>query len=205
MLYDLTFVVDILFVCIYVLAVAMFVISIGRGKKREPRAVNAPTHEEREALDVGSHVESAQAATGAAYAHVAADDMKTGHASSAKGEGSRGADAPAPAKKARSRSSASRRDDARRKGSTGIAASVDETNLDDVIESSLEERLSALSLVEPLSPRETEVASLMLRGNTVPAIARKLFISENTVRGHTKAIYRKLNVHSKQELIDLIG
>ena len=59
--------------------------------------------------------------------------------------------------------------------------------------------------MEPLSPRETEVASLMLRGNTVPAIARKLFISENTVRGHTKAIYRKLNVHSKQELIDLIG
>ena len=205
MLYDLTFVVDILFVCIYVLAVAMFVISIGRGKKREPRAVSSSAHEEREALDVGSHIESAQAATGAAYAHVAADDMKTEHASSAKGEGSRGADAPAPEKKARSRSSVSRKGDVRRKGAAGLAASADETNLDDVIESNLEERLSALNLVEPLSPRETEVASLMLRGNTVPAIARKLFISENTVRGHTKAIYRKLNVHSKQELIDLIG
>lgn len=74
-----------------------------------------------------------------------------------------------------------------------------------MFESNLAERLAALNLVEPLSPRETEVVSLMLRGNTVPAIARKLFISENTVRGHTKAIYRKLNVHSKQELIDLLG
>ena len=70
---------------------------------------------------------------------------------------------------------------------------------------SLEKRLAELELVEQLSQREREVTELLLHGNTVPAIARKLFISENTVRGHTKNIYRKLGIHSKQELIDLLG
>ena len=70
---------------------------------------------------------------------------------------------------------------------------------------SLEERLSSLSLIDPLSARECEVTDLMRHGNTVAAIARRLYISENTVRGHTKSIYRKLGIHSKQELIDLLN
>ena len=70
---------------------------------------------------------------------------------------------------------------------------------------SLEERLSSLNLIDPLSARECEVADLMRHGNTVAAIARRLYISENTVRGHTKSIYRKLGIHSKQELIDLLN
>lgn len=45
----------------------------------------------------------------------------------------------------------------------------------------------------------------MRHGNTVAVIARRLYISENTVRGHTKSIYRKLGIHSKQELIDLLN
>lgn len=70
---------------------------------------------------------------------------------------------------------------------------------------SLEERLSSLGLADPLSAREYEVADLMRHGNTVAVIARRLYISENTVRGHTKSIYRKLGIHSKQELIDLLN
>lgn len=69
----------------------------------------------------------------------------------------------------------------------------------------LEELLSSLDLIDPLSARECEVADLMRHGNTVAAIARRLYISENTVRGHTKSIYRKLGIHSKQELIDLLN
>lgn len=64
-------------------------------------------------------------------------------------------------------------------------------------------RVDALGLVEPFSKREREVVSLVLRGNNVPAIARKLYISENTVRDHMKSIYRKAGIHSRQELIDL--
>jgi DNA-binding CsgD family transcriptional regulator len=69
----------------------------------------------------------------------------------------------------------------------------------------LEDRIAAIEHAEPLSARELEVLDLILRGNTVAAVSRKLFISENTVRGHTKHIYRKLSVHSKQELIDLLN
>ncbi len=58
-------------------------------------------------------------------------------------------------------------------------------------------------LIKPFSPREREVVALVLRGNNVPAIARKLYISENTARDHMKSIYRKADVHSRQELIDL--
>lgn len=54
-----------------------------------------------------------------------------------------------------------------------------------------------------LSPRETEVAELLMKGHSVSAISNKLFISENTTRGHAKSIYKKLDVHSRQELVDL--
>lgn len=58
------------------------------------------------------------------------------------------------------------------------------------------------ALAAELSAREVEVVDLLLKGNTIAAISRKLFISENTTRGHMKRIYRKFNVHSRQELID---
>ena len=55
-----------------------------------------------------------------------------------------------------------------------------------------------------LSAREQEVVELLLKGNTIAAISRKLYISENTTRGHMKRIYRKFDVHSRQELVDLL-
>lgn len=55
-----------------------------------------------------------------------------------------------------------------------------------------------------LSRREEEVALLLARGHTRASIAKKLFVSENTVRAHVKNIYAKLGIHSKQQLIDLI-
>lgn len=67
----------------------------------------------------------------------------------------------------------------------------------------LDARIDALGLADPFSKREREVVALVLRGNNVPAIARKLYISENTTRDHMKSIYRKAAVHSRQELIDL--
>jgi len=66
-------------------------------------------------------------------------------------------------------------------------------------------RLQSMGEPDTLSPREAEIALLLLKGNTVPAISRKLFISENTIRGHTKSIYRKLDIHSRQELVDLFS
>ena len=52
-----------------------------------------------------------------------------------------------------------------------------------------------------LTTREAEVADLLARGETVARIAAALFISENTVRMHSKHIYTKLDVHKKQQLL----
>lgn len=55
-----------------------------------------------------------------------------------------------------------------------------------------------------LSARETEVMESIARGNSVVKIAEELVVSENTIRTHSKRIYTKLDVHKKQELLDLI-
>ena len=56
-----------------------------------------------------------------------------------------------------------------------------------------------------LSSRETEVMELIARGKPMASIAEELFISENTVRTHCKHIYSKLDIHSRQELGDLVS
>ena len=55
-----------------------------------------------------------------------------------------------------------------------------------------------------LSARETEVAELIARGNSVARIAEMLVVSENTIRTHSKRIYTKLDIHKRQELIELV-
>ena len=62
----------------------------------------------------------------------------------------------------------------------------------------------AIRLAFRLSDRETEVMEHIARGDTVARIAEKLGVSENTVRTHTKRVYTKLGIHSKQELGDLV-
>lgn len=55
-----------------------------------------------------------------------------------------------------------------------------------------------------LSPREQEVLVLLAQGFSAPFIADKLFISNGTVKTHTKRIYQKLGVSKRDELIDLL-
>ena len=45
---------------------------------------------------------------------------------------------------------------------------------------------------------------LIARGNSMATIADCLVISENTVRTHAKHIYTKLNIHKRQELLDML-
>ena len=53
-----------------------------------------------------------------------------------------------------------------------------------------------------LSPRESEVLRHLLEGYRVNTIARKLFISQHTVRNHLKKIFAKLEVRSQTELME---
>jgi DNA-binding CsgD family transcriptional regulator len=51
-----------------------------------------------------------------------------------------------------------------------------------------------------LSDREAQVVRLLLTGHRVAWIARRLFISQSTVRNHLSTVFRKLRVDSQQEL-----
>jgi DNA-binding CsgD family transcriptional regulator len=55
--------------------------------------------------------------------------------------------------------------------------------------------------IDALSRREREVALLAARGQTAPEIAERLFLSKRTVESHLAAVYVKLGVESKTELI----
>jgi DNA-binding NarL/FixJ family response regulator len=53
----------------------------------------------------------------------------------------------------------------------------------------------------PLTPRERAVLTLLSRGRTYGATAAELGVSVNTVRNYVRAIYEKLQVHSKSEAV----
>lgn len=74
-----------------------------------------------------------------------------------------------------------------------------------VITDRLSKQCLALKRDYGLSARETEVCELIARGRSVAAIAEELFVSENTVRTHSKHIYTKLDIHSRQELGELLS
>jgi LuxR family maltose regulon positive regulatory protein len=57
-------------------------------------------------------------------------------------------------------------------------------------------------LVEALSEREIEVLKLMARGLTNPEIARRLYLSPNTLKAHAQNIYQKLDVHSRVQAVN---
>ena len=56
-----------------------------------------------------------------------------------------------------------------------------------------------------LTPKEREVAEFICMGYTNADIAKLLFISEHTVKDHTKKIYPKLGVHSRLELATYVS
>ena len=55
-----------------------------------------------------------------------------------------------------------------------------------------------------LTTREVEVMRLLCHGRSKSYIADTLYVSENTVRAYTKSLYAKLDIHSKQDLIDIV-
>lgn len=57
--------------------------------------------------------------------------------------------------------------------------------------------------VAELSPRQWEVLTRLLRGERVPRIAEELFLSQSTVRNHLADMFKKMGVHSQEELLDL--
>lgn len=62
---------------------------------------------------------------------------------------------------------------------------------------------SSLAFLEKefdLTRREVEVLSELVQGGTLTSLARTLHVSHETVRTHTKSIFRKMDVHSQAQL-----
>lgn len=91
-------------------------------------------------------------------------------------------------------------------GSSTAAACSSRDEASAVIENlQLDDRLTVLAASYRLSPREGEVLPLLAQGHTANYIAETLCISLNTVKTHTRRIYDKLGVHTRDELIFLIA
>ena len=64
--------------------------------------------------------------------------------------------------------------------------------------------MARLAEMYGLTAREVESATCVARGYSLEKTASVLGISINTVRTHMRSVYGKLEVHSRQELIDLV-
>jgi len=59
----------------------------------------------------------------------------------------------------------------------------------------------ASGLVEPLSAREIEVLRYIAEGLSNPEIARRMYLSTNTLKAHTQNIFLKLEVHNRLQAV----
>ena len=74
----------------------------------------------------------------------------------------------------------------------------------DVEPVALDGALASLACFYGLTKRETEILGLYARGRDINFVCQALDLSRNTVKAHVKHIYAKLDIHSHQELIDLV-
>ena len=83
-------------------------------------------------------------------------------------------------------------------------ASIDEARRDEPASEPDGDVFEQMASYYGLTRREAEVLPYLARGRSAKVIAEALFVSESTVRTHTRRILEKTALHSKQDLIDLI-
>jgi LuxR family maltose regulon positive regulatory protein len=71
----------------------------------------------------------------------------------------------------------------------------------DTTQNALPKRDPEFELVEPLSPRESEVLTLISEGLTNREISERLFLTLGTVKVHTRNIYGKLCVNNRTQAV----
>lgn len=79
---------------------------------------------------------------------------------------------------------------------------TDDANVKKQFNMSLEEYDEIISR---LTDKENIVYNEVVQGFTVNEISKKLNVTKNTINSHLKVIFKKLNVHSKVELIITYG
>lgn len=83
------------------------------------------------------------------------------------------------------------------------APRADETTIS--LEEKMKQQIDAVSQEYGLTKRETEVVLLTAQGFSCAYISQKLVVSNSTVRFHQQNAYRKLGVHSRNELIEFVN
>lgn len=76
--------------------------------------------------------------------------------------------------------------------------------IDNTPSSTLDARCDYVRQHFGLTERETDMVRLLAHGRSKTSISKELFISENTVKSYTRNVYSKLNIHSKQQLLDIL-
>lgn len=71
-------------------------------------------------------------------------------------------------------------------------------------QSDIEARCERLARTQGLTEREREVFVLLARGRNSAFIQEECRVTRNTAKTHIRHIYQKLQVHTQQELIDLV-
>lgn len=71
-------------------------------------------------------------------------------------------------------------------------------------ESPIGQRCEQLAARYGLTPREAEVMELLAKGRSIDWICEHLHIAKGTATVHAHHIYKKLGIHSKQQLLDLV-
>ncbi|MYL56038.1 response regulator [Virgibacillus halodenitrificans] len=66
----------------------------------------------------------------------------------------------------------------------------------------LRQKLATLEVV--LTPRELEIAYMLMEEETNKSIAQKLYLSEGTIKNYISDLYHKLNIHSRKRVIDFL-
>lgn len=79
-----------------------------------------------------------------------------------------------------------------------------ESDADEGVPAEIAAYCQDLAIEYGLTPREAEILALVALGRSAKYISEELTVSYNTTRTHVRHIYEKLNIHSKQELIDLV-
>ncbi len=83
-------------------------------------------------------------------------------------------------------------------------ATAEDTEKPEELAAETFESIAALTIKYGLTGREALIAQYIYQGYSVKRISNQENISINTVQTHSRNLYRKLGVHSRKELIDLV-
>jgi DNA-binding NarL/FixJ family response regulator len=91
------------------------------------------------------------------------------------------------------------------KGEAALSGAAARRLLEQVRDGGYREPLVPDSIAQLLSARELEVLLLLDEHLGTDEIAKRLFISEHTVRSHVKSLLRKLNVSSRRDALEVLS